>query len=103
MAAGSQRTGANPWPSYAWKDTAAFTLSAKPARAGKRGGDQVITYSLKPSFEWSATPNVVKFRFTCRMTRRAPFPGVLPDRANRNDAATGERRVIQFSNRRGRP
>ena len=63
MAAGSQRTGASPYFSYAWKGTAAFTLAAKPARVGKRGGDQVISYSLKPSFEWSATPSVVKFRF----------------------------------------
>jgi hypothetical protein len=60
--AGSQRTGANPYFSYAWKSTTAFSLAVKPTRLGKRGGGQVISYGLKPSFEWSATPRAVKFR-----------------------------------------
>lgn len=63
MAAGSQRTEANPYFSFSYNGSMAFDLAAKAAGPAKRGRGQAISYSLKPSFEWSVTPRTVKFRF----------------------------------------
>jgi hypothetical protein len=58
----SQRTGANPYFQYSWKSSTAFSV-VRPALSGKRGQGQVVSYSLSPSFAWTATPRVVKFGF----------------------------------------
>jgi hypothetical protein len=63
MPAGSQRTGASPYFQYSWKSSTAFSLDERPAVPGKRGQGQVVSYSLSPSFAWTATPRVVKFHF----------------------------------------